>query len=110
MKSRTGYNPKRRLAAPADLGGVDLGALADACTYTGNAEHKSDPGDFGLAPPYGPREGKTLCDAAGITRKADATRLLREGIRKGIVSRQRRGAWPQNVWAVLEDTPLEGQL
>ena len=36
--------------------------------------------------------------------------LLREGIRKGIVSRQRRGAWPQNVWAVLEDTPLEGQL
>lgn len=29
-----------------------------------------------------------------------AEALLREGLRRGVVSSQYRGQWPQNVWAV----------
>jgi len=37
--------------------------------------------------------------------------LLRKGIRKGLVSRQKRDGWPQNVWSVTsEGEPLEAQL
>jgi hypothetical protein len=37
--------------------------------------------------------------------------LLREGIRKGLISEQRRGRYPQNVWAVTgEGAPVEAQL
>lgn len=38
-------------------------------------------------------------------------RLLREGIRRGLVSEQNRKDFPQNIWAVTEDgTPLEAAL
>src|SRR5260221_3910936 len=48
MKRRTAYNPKRRIADsdawPADR----RKAYAERVRYTGNPEHKSKPGDFGL--------------------------------------------------------------
>lgn len=77
-----------------------LAALANAARYQGNAAHKRHPTDFGLAPPFGPRLNKTLCDDAGITTRSVAEALLREGLRRGVVSSQYRGQWPQNVWAV----------
>jgi hypothetical protein len=80
-------------------------------TYGGNAEHKINPGDFGLIPPFGPRRGKTLCDGVSIFERAVALRLLREGIRRGLVSAQKRNGFPQNIWAVADDgTPLEAAL
>ena len=103
LAPRTAYNLKRKLAAnptPRDVPG--LAALANEVTYEGSASHKRNPGDFGLAPPFGPRTHKTLCDDAGIANKSVAEALLREGVRRGMVSAQVRGKWPQNVWAVTE--------
>lgn len=88
-----------------------LQGLSISARYRGNPEHKRNPGDFGLKPPSQPRQGKSLCDNAGVLRRADAEQLLREGIRRGLVSVQFRGKWPQNVWAVTAGgVPLEAQL
>ncbi len=46
--------------------------------------------------------GKTLCDAVGIVSKDAALDLLRQGLRRGLISRQLRDGWPQNVWAVTD--------
>ena len=103
------FNPKRRgLEASPDP--ERLKTLAAAVRYSGNPEHKRNPGDFGLTPPFGPRPGKTLCDAAGILQRLEALRLLREGVRRGLIS-DRGGAFPQNIWAVSpQGIPLEAQL
>lgn len=77
----------------------------------GNPEHKQNPGDFGLTPPSAPRTGKSLCDAVSIFDRDTATKLLRKGLKKGLVSDRSSGDWPQNVWAVTEaGEPLEAQL
>ncbi|QDG54898.1 hypothetical protein FIV42_15430 [Persicimonas caeni] len=79
--------------------------------YAGNPVHKRNPGDFGLTPPAAPSPDKTLCDGAEIFEKARAQELLSEGIRRGLVSAQQRGKFPQNVWAVTATgIPLEAQL
>ena len=79
--------------------------------YSGNPEHKSNPGDFGLNPASGPRPSKTLCDQVEIYSRAKAVNLLRAGLRSGTFSEQERDGWPQNVWAVTEKgEPLEAQL
>lgn len=109
FRHRRGFNAKRRFgdeSAPEDLK-----PLADRVRYGGNPEHKRNPGDFGLSPPGHPRPDKTLCDGAGIFSRRNALGLLREGVRKGLISRQWRGEYPQNVWAVTrEGVPLEAQL
>jgi len=70
-----------------------------------------NPGDFQLSPPSDPRQGKTLCDNVEIFRRDEALRLIREGIRRGLVSEQRRNMWPQNIWAVAPNgMPVEAQL
>lgn len=105
---RRSFNHKRRIAS--DPIQADLDRLARSVIYSGNAAHKRNPGDFGLAPPLGPRPGKTLCDDAGLFSRAVAQELLREGIRIGLVSDQVGGGYPQNVWAVsAEGIPLEAQ-
>ena len=111
VKRRT-FNPKRKFASPGDLDPAALTALANCVQYGGNPEHKRDPGDFGLSPPHAAgRPAKSLCDDAGITAKARAFALLQEGLRRGLVSEQRLGSWPKNVWAVsAEGHALEGQL
>ena len=84
--------------------------MADQARYGGNPEHKRTPGDFGLTPPSLPRQGKTLCDSVRIFARDAAASLLKEGLRRGLVSVQERGGWPQNVWAVTPDgVPLEAQ-
>ena len=58
-----------------------------------------------------PRPGATLCDEAGVTHKQVARELLRAGIEMGMVSRQMRDGWPQNIWAVSDDSvPFEAEL
>ncbi|HEX9048806.1 MAG TPA: hypothetical protein VF988_17405 [Verrucomicrobiae bacterium] len=109
MKKRRIANPKHRFATA--LVKADLERLAREVKYTGNAEHKRNPGDFGLSPPLGPRPGKTLCDGANILLRRVAVKLLKEGVRRGLVSEQVRGKFPQNIWAVTEDgIALEAQL
>ncbi len=86
-------------------------ALAEKAVYGGNPAHKKNPGDFGLTPPSSPRPAKSLCDAAGIFERCEARRLLQEGLRRGLVSKQQDGGWPKVVWAVSDgDIPLEARL
>lgn len=100
------YNPKRKVSSET---AVDDSLHAPR--YGGNPEHKTRPGDYGLEPPVAPRPDKTLCDAAGPFPKQRAEDLLADGIRRGMVSVQRRGEWPQNVWSVGDDgIPYEAEL
>lgn len=105
-------NNKRKICSQEALpDGVSLEALAGAVVYCGNPAHKKNPGDFGLTPPAGARSSKSLCDVAQIFEKAVAQRLLQEGARRGLVSTQFRGGWPQSIWAVTEQgVVLEAQL
>lgn len=99
------FNLKRKLLtlAQAQAHTDFLGELADRARYGGNPEHKKNPGDFGLTPPSDPRQGKSLCDAAKIFKRDEAEKLLREGLRNGLVSDRMAGEWPKNVWSVTED-------
>ena len=105
---RNRYNTKRKLCS----GEADVGTLASRVTYGGNPEHKRHPGDFGLTPPAAHcRSDKSLCDGIGIFTRAAALRLLRDGIRQGLISEQQRNGWPQNIWAVTDDgAPVEAML
>ncbi len=51
MRRYRKYNPKRRLAGPGTHTGPELDKLAKTARYTGNPEHRRDPGDFNLTPP-----------------------------------------------------------
>lgn len=112
MKQRyNNYNPKRRIKLIAPLDIERLGRLANAVSYGGNPEHKKDPGDFGLTPPSGPRQGKSLCDDANIFQREIALELLRRGLQAGLISEHHNGEWPKNIWAVSDEgKPLEAQL
>lgn len=113
MKVRRKVNTKRRLRKPPDSETEmnRLAELASKASYGGNPAHKRNPGDFGLNPPSEPREGKTLCDASGVVKRADAEALLEEGLRRGLISVQERNGWPQNVWAAHKGRiPMEAML
>ena len=89
----------------------ELSILAGRVRYGGNPEHKVNPGNFGLTPPAAPRADKSMCDSVGVFDSRTALGLLREGIKRGLVSAQVRGEFPQNVWAVTDrGVPVEGQL
>jgi hypothetical protein len=96
MRNRASYNPKRRISDQKTA--EELKDLASKVRYGGNPEHKRNPGDFGLTPPAMPRPDKTLCDTAGIFKRNEATRLLKNG-------------FPQNIWTISkEGHSLEAQL
>ena len=109
MQRRTRFNPKRRIRENPEP--EYLASLAAAIIYGGNPEHKRNPGDFGLTPPSLPRADKTLCDSLQIFSRLEATRLLKAGVEKGLISESDRSGYPQNIWSVTEDGhPLEAQL
>lgn len=110
MTARQRFNRKREITDPP-LSAAERAALAERVGYGGNPEHKRNPGDFGLIPPSAPRADKTLCDAVTIFSRSAALAALREGVRRGLVSRATRGSFPQNIWSVTADgVPLEAQL
>lgn len=52
-----------------------------------------------------------MCDSVGVFDWHVALRLLREGIKRGLVSVQVEGGFPQTVWSVTDSGfPVEGQL
>ena len=109
MRDRASYNPKRRISDKKTV--EELKDLASKVSYAGNPEHKRNPGDFGLIPPAMPRPDKTLCDTVGIFKRNEATRLLKKGVRKGLVSIKEKNGFPQNIWTISkEGHPLEAQL
>lgn len=109
MRRRTtSFNSKRRIQENADSNFLE--ELVNSVRYGGNPEHKRNPGDFGLTPPALPRPDKSLCDSAEIFTRAEAERLLRAGIERGLISEQMRNGYPQNIWSVKGNMPLEAQL
>ena len=110
---RTTFNPKRKIR-PAPLALADLARLIDLAgqiKYGGNPEHKRNPGDFGLQPPSTPRLGKSLCDDVQVYSRAEALDLIKQGVRRGLVSEQYRDRWPQNIWSVASNgMPIEAML
>jgi hypothetical protein len=108
--ARQRFNPKREIVDPPPSA-AELNASAERVGYGGNPEHKRHPGDFGLIPPSAPRSDKTLCDEAHIASRSVAETALREGVRRGLISRATRGSFPQNIWSVTADgIPLEAQF
>jgi len=85
---RTSFNSKRSICKTSSS--ADLKRWRHSVTYGGNPEHKRNPGDFGLTPAASPRRDKTLCDGVNIFQRAVALKLLREGVRRGLVSEQTR--------------------
>lgn len=75
-------------------------ALAAQAKYFGSPFHKRHPDDYGMPELPKPREDKTQCDADRRIRYGEAVRLMKKGFRRGLISVQWRGQWPQNVWAV----------
>ncbi|MBN1296796.1 hypothetical protein JXA80_08435 [bacterium] len=112
MQRRPGhFNSKRKMRSREDAKTLGVDVLENKVAYTGNPEHKRNPGDFGLTPPAGQRPAKSLCDTVQIFSRQEALEFLKAGLRKGMVSDQVRGDWPQNIWAVTKDgIPLEAQL
>ena len=113
MRRRKSFNPKRRVCGK-DEARARLRKFAESNLsprYSGNPEHKRNPGDFGLDPPSSPRLGKSLCDGVKIFTRAEAAGLLLSGFSNGLFSLQERDGWPQNIWAVTADGhPVEAQL
>lgn len=109
MRKRGSFNDKRRFMEPAYP--EILNEIVSHVRYGGNPEHKRNPGDFGLTPPAQPRPDKSLCDEIGVFRRAEAERLLRDGLKRGLVSEHWRQGFPQNIWSVTADgKPVEAQL
>lgn len=85
--------------------------LAKRVRYRGNPMHKRNPGDFALVPPAAACPAKSLCDAAQIFDRAQAERLLQEGVCHGLVSEQEENGWPKVIWAVSDNgLALEARL
>lgn len=110
MRRRSGaHNSKRRVDPQPDH--TALMQLVDQLCYGGNPEHKRNPGDFGLTPPSQPRADKALCDDVRVFSRAGALAILRQGVIRGLVSEQKVGGVPQNLWSVTDQgVVIEAQL
>ena len=86
MSKRSGNRPIRRIARADSFDTVELKNLAKRMAYVGSAHHKRFPGDYGFHPPVNPRPWKSLCDGTRTILRAEAQRLLREGVIRGMVS------------------------
>ena len=70
-------------------------------SYEGSPLHKRNPGDFGLEPPCSPRLDKTLCDEAGIGRRAEAEAIFQLAVARGLVSESTAAdGFPKQIWCV----------
>ena len=104
FSTRIKFNSKRRFAVSSPR--EALRRLEKDVHYGGTPDHKRNPGDFGLSPPTRPRR-----DKSGILRRAAALRLLRLGIRRGMVSEWDGTGYPKNIWSMTDDgIPLDAQL
>lgn len=100
-RRRGRFNMKRKLYN--GLAEDRAESIARSVLYKGSPLHKRSPGDFGLTPPSSPRPGKTLCDGVRIFAVKDATRLLRQGARNGLVSNDADQGFPRYIWMVIND-------
>ena len=79
---------------------AELKRIALVARYGGSPNHKLHPNDYGFDPPNNPRPSKSPCDDLRPIAKKEAAKLLRDGIRKGMISRTEAGQLPKYIWAV----------
>lgn len=101
-RKRQGNRPDRRIAPDDFLDAAAREALLARVRYGGSANHKLRPGDYGFVPSHNPRPSKSPCDDLRPIPLEEASALLEEGIRRGMVSRFPQGGVPKYVWAVDE--------
>jgi len=88
-----------RKIRPTRLSDVERKFLLEHARYEGSADHKRNPGDFGLTPPAAPRWDKTLCDEANVFNRAVAENLFIAAIEAGLVSEDFAGpGYPKHLW------------
>jgi hypothetical protein len=109
------YKPRHRDILPFEVfvsREDDYHELGRQACYTGNPVHKKSAGDFALHPSSSPRPDKTLCDKVNIFHKIEASRLLKEAFKRGLISQaqaQNSDTWPKYVWAITDEGyPVEG--
>lgn len=102
MHSRSGNNPKRRIAPLADLDASAREQLAARVKYVGSGHHKRNPATYGMER-TNPRPTKSLCDETKLVTLDEARRLICEGILRGMVSPHRDESFPKYVWSVGAD-------
>ena len=109
MRRPVTFRQKRKIAH--SLEPDELEQLAGQVSYTGKGDHKRNPGDFDLVPSYTEGSDKSLCDDTGLFTVKACLRLLRQGIRRGLLSEATDGDFPKNVWAVTPGgIPVEAAL
>ena len=99
-RKRQSNRPDRRILGANLLTSEELDRIRLVARYTGAPYHKLHPGDYGLSPPSDPRPSKSVCDDRRPLLKHEAESLLREGIRRGMISQPKPGQLPKYVWAV----------
>ena len=103
MAKREGNRPDRRYAPLGSISRQALEQLSREVRYSGTANHKLHPGDYGFVPSINPRPAKSLCDDLRPLTLAEAQHLFAAGISLGMVSPFDAGGAPKYVWAVDGD-------
>lgn len=110
-QKRSKTKKKSAVASVDEYDTEKLEEMAQNAKYKPSPYHKSNPSAWGLTGPSQRRPDKTICEGSGITCGRDAIELLKASIRCGMVSKQKRGNWPRNVWAIdAEGYVYEAQL
>ena len=95
-------NQNRRLEVqPLQL--ARAAELSKVATYEGHGKHKRDTAGFPMSTPPSHRGTDSLCDKLSVPDWQAALRLLRKGLKNGLVSDFWFHGWPKHVWAMLPD-------
>jgi len=111
MKQKERYRRKTKgggLLADWKSSAAVLGALADAVSYAGSAEHKARPVHESFTVEPALRTDASRCDPT-IPRE-EAQVALREAVRRGCVSEDSDGRFPRYVWGWLRGSPHAARL
>lgn len=100
IRKREGNRPDRRFVDDCFTSDADREALCARLRYVGSSNHKLRPADYGFHPSHNPRPSKSPCDAVRAVLLAEASELMRRGIKLGMVSRFDEGGVPKYIWAV----------
>lgn len=116
MKKRTILSVSYEIPVKSDnspYNEEDLSLFAEKIRYKGNPRHKKSPRRFGLEGNVKPYNRKALCDVVSVKTAGEAIGLLKEGIRRKLISlpdpRPYELKWPKCIWAVKDDIVLEAR-
>ena len=100
IRKREGNRPDRRIAPETSTTDEARRQLLLRISYSGSANHKLRPGDYGFVPTHNPRPSKTPCDELRSVLLAEAATLFAAGVERGMMSAFPPDGVPKYVWAV----------